>query len=109
MSAEVVLAVYRPKPGKDAALLEIVKRHLPALRRHGLITNRAPMLLRSKDAYIEIFEWVSNEAAGKAHTTPQVAEIWAAMGEVAEFPALGELVEAQGRFPHFVAVDGVLE
>lgn len=109
MEPQVVMAVYLPKKGKDEALLELVKRHLPTLRRLGLATDRPAMLLKSKQAYIEIFEWVSSEASAQAHTTPEIAEIWEAMGEIADFPPLGVLEEASRRFPHFAAVDGIVD
>lgn len=109
MQPEVVFAIYRPKPGQDEALLGLLRRHLPTLRRLGLATERPALLLGSKDASIEVFEWASSEASAQAHTTPEVAEIWRAIEGVAEFPPLDELEESKQRFPHFVALDGVVE
>ena len=34
----IVIAAYRPKPGQDAALLEILRDHVPYLRREMLRT-----------------------------------------------------------------------
>jgi hypothetical protein len=104
---EMVIAAYRPKPGGEEALRALIREHLPALRRCGLVTDRPALLLRGETAYLEIFEGVSREAASKAHETEEVARIWGAMAEVATFPALGELEEAGGRFPHFAVVDEV--
>lgn len=104
---EVVIAVYRPRPGGEARLRELIAEHVPALRRLGLITDRPVLLLRGEDAYLEIFEWVSAEAARKAHDAPEVARVWNAMAEVADFPSLADLPEAGGRFPHFAPVEGM--
>jgi hypothetical protein len=102
---EVVIAVYRWKPGRRDALLAIVEKHVPTLRTLGLITDRPVLLVEGKDAFLEIFEWTSNEAAVEAHHAPDVAELWNAMEEVATFPALAEIEDAQRRFPHFRPVE----
>lgn len=106
MRGEVVIAVYRPKPGQEDALRLLVDEHVPLLRKLDLVTDRPVMRLRSRDAFLEIFEWRSKEAAGAAHDAPEVADLWKRMEEVATFPALGELEEAKTRFPHFRPVDG---
>ncbi len=33
---------------------------------------------------IEVFEWVDPEAAARAHTHPEVSEVWEAMGPLCE-------------------------
>jgi hypothetical protein len=103
MPPQIVIAAYRPREGGTEALLRLVATHVPTLRAHGLVTDRPPVLMQSFDdgTVLEIFEWSSGEAAAEAHDTPEVARIWEAMGEVAEFVALGALPEAASRFPHF--------
>lgn len=99
---EVVIAMYRPKEGKVKELESLVHKHFPTLKEYGLTTNREPYLGRSTDGTIlEIFEWVSNEAAQKAHDHPAVAKIWEAMAVVCDFGRLEQLPEAKNRFPHF--------
>lgn len=106
---EVVFAVYRPKPGKDRELEAILARHVSTLRKEGLATNRPVTLVKSftDGAYIEIFEWVSNEAAQRAHDSPAVGALWGEMAEVADFLPLAALAETKHPFSHFAAVDGV--
>ncbi|MCA0989284.1 hypothetical protein [Guptibacillus algicola] len=64
----VAIALYRPHPGKEDELLEIVKDHLPTLQRENLIKDRMPLHLQAIDGTIlEIFEWKSVAAKDEAH------------------------------------------
>ncbi|HKX26871.1 MAG TPA: hypothetical protein VJ302_04180 [Blastocatellia bacterium] len=102
MGPQVALALYRPFEGKDAELRELIAQHIPTLRRLELITDRPPILLKSKNGtYIEIFEWRAPESARAAHHHPEVAKVWEAMGKVCDFPALESLDEARAQFPNF--------
>jgi len=102
MSSKIVFAMYRPNAGKDGELRALIARHLPALRNLGLVTSREPMLVRAKDgSYIDIFEWLSDDAALKAHEHPEIAEIWEQMGVAGGFGKLCHLSEANLEFPHF--------
>ncbi len=77
---DIVIAAYRPKPGKDAALRELLHDHVPFLRREGLVTDRIPILGRAKDGtYVEVFEWA----------------------EACDYEALKDLAETQGLFAGF--------
>lgn len=111
MAGEVVLACYRPHPGKEFALLERLRRHVPLLRAEGLATDRPVTLLRSHrdGAIIEIFEWVSPDAARRAHESPKVLAMWESIGHLADARALVDLAEAGARFPHFGVLEGVVE
>ena len=106
-AGNVVMAMYRPKPGMDDALRGIISRHVPRLRELGLATSRPAVLLQAADGtYVEIFEWQPG-AAQNAHGNPGVLEIWGAMEKVADFVRLADLAESQRPFPHFRAADGV--
>lgn len=106
-AGNVVMAMYRPRPGADGALRDLIARHVPRLRELGLATSRAVALLQAADGtYVEIFEWVPGGAQA-AHTNPGVLEIWNAMQGVAEFVRLADLAESQRPFPHFRPVEGV--
>lgn len=99
---EVVIAMYRAKPGKLQELEILVQKHFPILKEYGLTTERAPFIARSTDGTIlEVFEWVHAEAAKKAHDHPAVAKIWEAMAVVCDFGKLEQLPEAKNMFPHF--------
>ena len=103
MAAEIVMAVYRPKPGKGDELAALIEKHVPVLRAEGLATEREPIVVRSQSdgTFIEIFEWDTADAARAAHENPAVQAIWGAMEQIADFLTLGELEEAGVRFAHF--------
>lgn len=99
---EVVIAMYRAKPGKMKELEDLVRKHFPILQEYGLATDKTPFIGRSSDGTIlEIFEWANAEAARKAHDHPAVAKIWEAMAVVCDFGKLEQLPEAKNMFPHF--------
>ena len=98
----VVVAMYRPKDGKLVELETLVKKHFPTLKEYGLTTNRDPYIGRAGDGtLLEVFEWISEDAAQKAHDHPAVAKIWEAMAVVCDFGKLEQLAEAKKPFPHF--------
>lgn len=106
MSTQIVIAMYRPDEGKRDDMLEFVKTHVPALREYELVTDRPTILMEAEDGtLLELFEWVSPEAAGLAHEHPVIAKIWEGMGKVGSFKTLGQLPEAGQMFPHFQPVD----
>lgn len=104
--SRIVFALYRPHAGKGAELLQAVAMHYPVLRKLELITDRAPVVARAKDgSIVEVFEWVSEEAAQKAHEHPEIAAVWESMGKVGDVAALSSLAEVQRPFPHFEPVE----
>jgi len=102
MAGKMTIALYRPKEGQDKVLRDLIKQHLPILRSEGLATERLSLVLKSADgSYLEIFEWVSQEAVDGAHENPKVLAIWSPMGEAAEFATLASLPESGRPFPDF--------
>lgn len=96
------MACYKPRPGCQEALLELVRNHLPPLRAQGLVTERAPMVMRTADGtIIEIFEWVSKEAVAGAHSNPAVLDLWKRFEAVSWYEAPCNLPEFQNMFQHF--------
>ena len=72
----ISVACYKPRPGREEALMELVRNHLPPLRAQGLVTERTPIVMRTADGTIvEIFEWVSQEAIAGAHKNPAVLDL----------------------------------
>ena len=101
-----VIACYRPKPGQEAALLDLVRGHVPALRRLGLVTERAPYCMRAADGtLVEVFEWASAKAIEAAHENPEVNAMWAAFGAACSHVKLADLTEAQKLFAEFGPLD----
>src|SRR2546430_10664841 len=63
-----VIAAYRPKKGKERLLRDVLKDHLPILRKERLVTDRPPYLMRAADGtFVEVFEWKSAAAIEAAH------------------------------------------
>jgi len=101
----ISVACYKPKPGCDAALLELVRNHLPPLREQGLVTDRASIVMRTADGTIvEIFEWVSREKIASAHTNPVVLDLWKRFEAVCTYEIPASLPEFQNMFAHFTAI-----
>ena len=72
----MVVVAYRPKPGCEAALTELVKEHVPRLRRLGLATERPALAgIGESGTIVEIFEWREGAIAA-AHDDPAVRAMW---------------------------------
>ena len=102
----MVIVAYRPRPGKDAQLLELTREHVPILRSQGLATERAPYAMRSVDGtIIEVFEWVSQQAIRDAHTNPVVLEMWKRYEDACEYVSLTTVKECSDMFAEFDPVE----
>lgn len=95
----MVIACYRPKPGKDEELISLVKEHLPVLRAEGLVAEGPSLCGRAKDGTIvEIFTWKSQEAIDSAHENPQVTGLWGKFAEVCEYVTISDVDGAKDLF-----------
>jgi hypothetical protein len=83
-------AHYRVREDRIDDFLALVAKHGPILRRLGLVTDEPTRVYlgHEKEAQaplvIEIFEWADDDAAGRAHTHPEVSEVWEAMDPMCE-------------------------
>ncbi|MFO1323381.1 MAG: hypothetical protein U1F15_04885 [Burkholderiales bacterium] len=101
----MVLALFRPKPGKADDLMACMRDHLPVLRGQGLATDRPTTILRARDGtLIEIFEWVSQAAIDAAHANPEVGRLWERYAACCDYVTLADLPEARAMFPDFELV-----
>lgn len=101
-----VIAAYRPHAGREARLLDLVRKHVSILRGEGLATDRSPLVMRAADGtIIEIFEWASAEAVERAHTNEVVRAMWGEFEEVCEYEILANLAESRRPFPPFEPVE----
>ncbi len=101
-----VIACYKPKDGKDGELLNVIKDHMPVLRKEGLVTDRVCYAMKSKDGcIIEVFEWKSDEAVAEAHKNKNVLALWERFSKVCEYIPLSGIDETQNIFPHFEPID----
>jgi quinol monooxygenase YgiN len=102
MTGIIAVVAYRPKPGKEKELLELVCARVPTLRKEGLVTDRVPAIMRSRDGTIvEVSEWKSREAIDAAHKNPNVLAMWDKFFALCECVPLKTLAEANDMFAGF--------
>ena len=102
MSGLIVIVAYRPKPGKEKDLLELVRSRVPTLRREGFVTDRTPIVMRARDGTIvEVSEWKSQEAIDAAHKNPNVLAMWEKFFAICDCVPFRTLEEAEEMFPNF--------
>jgi hypothetical protein len=100
---ETVICQYRVRAGAEDEFTGLLARHVPTLRDLELVTDAPARHLVGRERgldgplFVEIFEWVDAEAAGRAHLHPEVSQIWERMEPLCE--------DRGGRpamdFPHF--------
>jgi len=101
----ISVACYRPRAGREEALFNLVRYHLPPLRAAGLVTDRPSIVMRAGDGtVIEIFEWVSQDAIAGAHSNPVVLDLWKCFEEACTYEIPASLAEFQQMFAHFEPV-----
>jgi quinol monooxygenase YgiN len=102
MSGVVVIVAYRPKPGKENDLIDLVRIRVPTLRKEGLVSDRVPTIMRSRDGtIIEVSEWKSREAIEAAHKNPNVLAMWNKFFAICDCIPLNTLAEANEMFAGF--------
>jgi hypothetical protein len=83
--SHLVVSWYRAKPGCEDRLTECLDRHLPLLTQYALVSDRTPIRTRlSEGTFVEVFEWVSEEALRQAHAVPEITDLWAQIAEYSE-------------------------
>ena len=77
MPGVCVIVAYRPKPDKGNEVLALVRSRVPNLRKEGLVTDREPVIMRSRNGtIIEVSEWKSREAIDAPRKNPNVLAMW---------------------------------
>jgi quinol monooxygenase YgiN len=106
MSGVVVIVAYRPKPGKENELVDLVRSRVPTLRKEGLASDRVPTIIRSRDGtIIEVSEWKSREAIDAAHKNPNVLAMWNKFFAICDCVPLNTLAEANELFAGFEPIE----
>ena len=106
MAGIVVIVAYRPKPGKENELLELVRSRVPTLEKENLVTDRAPTIMRAGDGtIIEVSEWKSKEAIDAAHKNPNVLAMWNKFFALCDCVPLKSLAEAEEMFAGFEPIE----
>jgi len=99
---KIVIAAYRPKPGRQEALKSLMRSHLTVLRSEQLVTDRESIMMEAHNGtLLEVFEWCSAAAIAAAHENPVVLEMWGRYAEVCDYLPLAELPEARDMFSSF--------
>ncbi len=102
----ISVAAFRPKPGKEEELRQVIADRLPLLRRLGFATDREAILMRSRDGVlIQVSEWSSDEAIAKAHETPEVLAMWDRFAACSEYVKLDSLAEVHEDFATFDPIE----
>jgi len=105
MSGIIAVVAYRPKPGREHELLQLVRSRVPTLRKEGLVTDRVPTVMRSRDGtLIEVSEWKSHAAIDAAHRNPNVLAMWDKFFALCDCVPLKTLAEAEEMFAGFEPV-----
>jgi hypothetical protein len=101
---DMVIVAYRPKPGQEAALLALVRDHVPQLQAWGLASGRPHLIMQAGDGtLVEVFEWLEG-AVARAHEDTRVHGMWAAFGAACDYVKLRDLAEAAEMFATFTAI-----
>ena len=99
---QIVIAAFKPKPGQEQELLQVIADRLPLLRKLGLSTDRKNITMRSKNGtLIDVSEWVDKDAIAQAHETPEVLELWKRFEACSEYVKLDSLDEINEEFATF--------
>jgi quinol monooxygenase YgiN len=103
MTGRIVIGCYRPKPGQEAAFLALLKQDAPLLRAEGFLTDYPVAILHSPTdgAWLQIAQWVSEDAADRAHQNERIMAHWDRLAQTADYLSLAELEKAQEPFPQF--------
>jgi hypothetical protein len=102
----ISVACYKPRPGCEEALSELVRNHMAPLKAEGLVTDRTPIAMRCADGTIvEVFEWVSRDAIEGAHQNPVVLDLWKKFEAVCWYETPANVAEFQNMFAHFEALN----
>jgi quinol monooxygenase YgiN len=102
MAGIVVVVAYRPKPGRERELLDLVRSRVPTLRKEDLVTERVPVIMRAKDGtIIEVSEWKSDQAIEEAHKNPRVLAMWEEFFALCDCVPLKSVPEAGTMFAGF--------
>ena len=98
----IVIVGYKPLPGKNAALQQLMLTHWEILDQQSLVSPRKPITMVAGDGtFIEVFGWKSKEAISEAHTNPEVQKMWGKFAEVCEYIPVSEVEECKGLFSEF--------
>lgn len=102
----ISIAAFVPRDGMAPQLLQVIAERIILLRDLGLMTDRAPMLMRSASGIIiHVSEWASVEAIERAHESPDVHALWRRFEACSTYTPLSALPESCEDFATFESID----
>ncbi len=102
----ISIAAFKPKPGMEDQLLKVINDRVPLLRKLGMVTERTPIDMRSRDGVIiQVSEWIDDEAIAKAHSHREVLALWERFDACCEYVKLDSLSESHDDFATFDSID----
>jgi hypothetical protein len=101
----LVIVAYKPKPGKEADLLQLTREHVPLLRSENLATDHRVTACRATDGtVVEVFEWAAG-GVEHAHKNTVVLKLWDRYAAACEIVPLASLPEASNMFASFTPLE----
>lgn len=101
-SAILTFGTYKPKAGKEAELIELIRQHQPTLRKFGLLTSKEGFIVQSQDGtIIEVFEWKGLQEVQAAKQHPVISAMWEKMHSIGDCPPMKDIPETATSFPGF--------
>lgn len=98
--SHIMVAAYRPKPGQERLLDRVIGRQHARLLAEGLVTERAPILMRAANGTIlEVVEW--HPAIADADASPTVIALRRELAEIADAVPLADVAEARAAISRF--------
>ncbi len=87
--SNVVLCLFRVRPGREERILELLRQHETVIRRLDLVTEEPTRCWSGEDGpgrpfVVKIFEWRGPEALDAAHRHPEVQANWEALDPLCE-------------------------
>jgi hypothetical protein len=79
---ETVIVTVKAKPGHEAQMEAVMKKHWAVIKRLDLVTGDPHTLYRSERTFIDIFTWKSASIPDNAPA--EVLAVWKEMNENAE-------------------------
>lgn len=102
----IVIVGYKPLPGKETELKNLMKNHWDILDKEGLVSDRKSIVCQSNDGtIIEVFGWKSKEAIEQSHTNEAVQKLWKKYSEVCEYVPISSVNESLHLFSEFDPVE----
>ena len=102
----IVIVGYKPLPGKETELKNLIKNHWDTLDKEGLVSDRKPIICQSNDGtIIEVFGWKSKEAIEQSHTNETVQKMWKKYAEVCQYVPISTVDESLNLFSEFDPVE----